>query len=1089
MDEEVHESPNSFDPEYFAFGTDLVSSAIDLLDFLAEADKLPSLLNESVIRGAIYRYESLWLPFAAKFNDGLELVAPVDIEWVWLCHLLSPVTYAKDCLAICGKIIDHKLRSKQERADGLEETQHLWDQEYPNDKFVISLDAVIDIPEIYYSKISYDIVAASLRQREFYYQVSLPHYKDLKFISHSVLRYKKFLYLKKCYPGMFIVPCYDIDLIWHSHQLHPLIYQFDTECFIGQLFNHDDSVNDRSAGSRLNRAEFATRNLWKKIFAEKFSLFGAMYRGKLPRGKLYRPTVEETYHVSTKKSKVVLESVELSGLPYDTKNYKLKIWYKTGYQNFNKSLYVSDVIARMKGSYDKLECEQRVMKNFSFDTKYNNHIHFELSRQEGMFCFSAHEPYEEGHWSLLKVMQSAKRGPIKTSMDVSLGEEVCARVKVSMSSPDPGPCTLRLNCGEYQDCIMPETVEQLWGPIPLPRLPPGLDNNCSVASHRLLNHAGEVAYTCRIIHSLPLLMSAIHVFYRDKMAAVAHLIASDQLPLPQMVDNAEKCITLNPKIGERALLIKNHHGDWGVIIGRWAGVRKGIKPIRPTKNSPGRRGIPPSPGYLDISFYKISSKRWIELSLQDAYTSGNFKFKLDSSIIELDQGMIEIDSKRNEIAENLVLAFSVSLLHVLCQPRPAAWEPGQPMKSEEKQYPGRRFTVPSDQLALIVAAGFLIATPCGYFIRKAKESRNLHGEVREEDQINRMDDTANVGMWGASTSAGPGGFRPVDNEQDIDIMKAVVETDNIFGKADHRDNSDSSDDDSIDNEVHEDQVQVDYHASANAHDNSIIEGLDNIDEEDEEDVTETEKDTVQNEDAPEDVDSINELERELLEEEKVDEDTSSFDNHDDIVAADHLEDNDVDLGYGVDADEDVDENDAAESENVLGAASEDYGYGASFGDDPENGDDINFADVDDLGYGGHVFNDVDQLDEFNALNESFGGTIVDDFGDSVYMTAYDADYETWGYGAETEAGNYEDYDLGDDFVENSHIDHFGHSTDLDTLTFTNNDAVGFRDAGDGGGGGGDFGGGGRGDFGGGGGDGGGGAGGGASCGGCGGCGG
>ena len=52
---------------------------------------------------------------------------------------------------------------------------------------------------------------------------------------------------------------------------------------------------------------------------------------------------------------------------------------------------------------------------------------------------------------------------------------------------------------------------------------------------RFVNHTGEVTFTCRFIHSLPLLMSAVQVFYHDRMAAVAHLVGSDQLPLPEQV--------------------------------------------------------------------------------------------------------------------------------------------------------------------------------------------------------------------------------------------------------------------------------------------------------------------------------------------------------------------------------------------------------------------------------------------------------------------------------------------------------------------------------------------------------------------------
>ena len=52
---------------------------------------------------------------------------------------------------------------------------------------------------------------------------------------------------------------------------------------------------------------------------------------------------------------------------------------------------------------------------------------------------------------------------------------------------------------------------------------------------RLVNHTGSVVFTCRVIHSLPLLQSVVHVFYQDKMAAVAHLVGSDTLPLPTQV--------------------------------------------------------------------------------------------------------------------------------------------------------------------------------------------------------------------------------------------------------------------------------------------------------------------------------------------------------------------------------------------------------------------------------------------------------------------------------------------------------------------------------------------------------------------------
>ena len=35
-------------------------------------------------------------------------------------------------------------------------------------------------------------------------------------------------------------------------------------------------------------------------------------------------------------------------------------------------------------------------------------------------------------------------------------------------------------------------------------------------------------------------------------------------------------LTLNPRAGERAVLIKNFEGDWGLVTGKWTGFRKGV---------------------------------------------------------------------------------------------------------------------------------------------------------------------------------------------------------------------------------------------------------------------------------------------------------------------------------------------------------------------------------------------------------------------------------------------------------------------------------------------------------------------------------
>ena len=56
---------------------------------------------------------------------------------------------------------------------------------------------------VYESRFKHDLLAATVRQKGFFYQVSLPHYRDLKFLKAALDRYIRFLHLKKTHPDLF----------------------------------------------------------------------------------------------------------------------------------------------------------------------------------------------------------------------------------------------------------------------------------------------------------------------------------------------------------------------------------------------------------------------------------------------------------------------------------------------------------------------------------------------------------------------------------------------------------------------------------------------------------------------------------------------------------------------------------------------------------------------------------------------------------------------------------------------------------------------------------------------------------------------
>ncbi|CAE8671858.1 unnamed protein product [Polarella glacialis] len=281
---------------------DLVSACLRMLDFLQEVEEHPCLYtNRRILAEAIRRYETIWLPIVAKSaeKDGQALAAPLDVEWVWHCHMLCPSAYQRDTQWVmqqgsssgdlnAAQVPFHELLCYF-RGKGQLGRRLRWEQSAPNEPFDITaqlkqaplVEDVVGSSNVN-SRISYDLAAAAGRQMAFHYQVAvMPHYRDNKFLTIAADRYVgKFLELKRRHPNQFFAPSYDIDCVWHAHQLHPQAYIADTTRLCGSVMDHDDSVNDRSEDSKLTSSWERTKQTWNKEFGDHICKDGGMYRGE-----------------------------------------------------------------------------------------------------------------------------------------------------------------------------------------------------------------------------------------------------------------------------------------------------------------------------------------------------------------------------------------------------------------------------------------------------------------------------------------------------------------------------------------------------------------------------------------------------------------------------------------------------------------------------------------------------------------------------------------------------------------------------------------------------------------------------------------
>ena len=130
---------------------------------------------------------------------------------------------------------------------------------------------------IIWRDLSIDLVAASLRQREFAKKITGEECQGIDSqlsLYKATTRYHKFLLLLKRSGGSLgqnkgphLVPTLDIDLCWHTHQLFPQDYYSWCTEHLGRAVNHDDTIPKASLTNGLRVTSLA----WFEAYREPYT--------------------------------------------------------------------------------------------------------------------------------------------------------------------------------------------------------------------------------------------------------------------------------------------------------------------------------------------------------------------------------------------------------------------------------------------------------------------------------------------------------------------------------------------------------------------------------------------------------------------------------------------------------------------------------------------------------------------------------------------------------------------------------------------------------------------------------------------------
>ncbi|KAM2625836.1 hypothetical protein TB1_032643 [Malus domestica] len=284
------------DMETLKLGLDLVSAARRNIGFLRTVAESQWLHQKGTALEAVRRYNELWMPLVSDLTAESAAVPvihpPIDIEWVWFCHTLNPVSYRHYCEQKFSNLIGKATIFNEENKEyALMKCREIWIRRYPNEPFENEADSDSN-SEVRFSEVAdeeAELLEEVKKNRFLYSKFSEPYRSEIVYLIAARQRYKRFLFMVQRSSidlDSPLVPASDIMLMWLTHQSYPTVYAEDLKGMEGDL----GKVVTVWAAVKEKEVE-ETRKLWERTFDQPYEKAGGEIALKLDRGVSFKPPV------------------------------------------------------------------------------------------------------------------------------------------------------------------------------------------------------------------------------------------------------------------------------------------------------------------------------------------------------------------------------------------------------------------------------------------------------------------------------------------------------------------------------------------------------------------------------------------------------------------------------------------------------------------------------------------------------------------------------------------------------------------------------------------------------------------------------
>ena len=462
------------------FSVDLVEAALRHLRFLEDISAIETLLQGQVLEHALRRYEQLWLPLAMEHRH-LDIVPPLDVGWLWYIHMLSPLAYKRDCRKLVGGTLDHSFKDVDDVISCANRAVEIWYGKYPKSGYnIIRNGEYVERKQHYISKevskLSVPLTGNANSHLQFCYQVSLPHFRDRKYLDGALTRYKQFLCMKKLAPDEFLTPCVDIILMWYTHMCYPVAYAKDLTAICGQILDNNVKVKYALIDQNYLAARDKTSELWTKVSPDEFIQPGTKLRSSENKKEIFPVTLDDLKSCCVIEYDVFLTDVDLIG-NLEKSKFELKVYLVD-------SKNVCEEVVSLTGNRRFWS----ISSKFLFNTHRHRSLKIIMLRHSKLWCFKGYISYADGIFNLrnrLQNMGSTVRAlDARITMNSVVTDAVRVDVNGSVHNATPILCQLQLMVSEFEkQQTKTAFLRRTWGHYKMPDSISKTEHECFMAVH------------------------------------------------------------------------------------------------------------------------------------------------------------------------------------------------------------------------------------------------------------------------------------------------------------------------------------------------------------------------------------------------------------------------------------------------------------------------------------------------------------------------------------------------------------------------------------------------------------------------------